>query len=513
MKSVPGEPAGLRLLDERATAEAAERVLVVDDDALMRGFLEEALRRLDLTVQAVPSAEAALAIAGGFAPDLALLDVRLEGMDGITLLGRLAEICPECTRIVMTAHGSVDIAIAAMRAGANDFLLKPFTVEMLEKTVEKALGVARLRRENRRLRARLRQRHARPRIIGQTRVMQQLRDLVRTVARSPATALVEGESGTGKELVAQALHVWGPRAGQPLVKVNCAALPAGLMESELFGHARGAFTGATSQLKGKFELADGGTLLLDEISEMDIGLQPKLLRSLQEKEFYRVGGSEPIRVDVRIVATTNADLTERVQQGRFREDLYYRLRVVPVRVPPLRDRREDIPLLAQHFLTQAAVENDKQFERIEVEAVALLMRHSWPGNVRELENLVHRAVVIAPGPVLGPEHLLWDTVPASSAAAGHDRPAAAGQGRPDAAGQGRPAPAGAGHSAAAAHLDALPDLELREVERLWILRALERERGNRSRAARRLGVSVRTVRNKLRLYGLEPAWSENLEPQ
>jgi len=507
MKSMPAEQAGLRLLDERAASAAAERVLVVDDDPLMRGFLEEALRRLEVTVQAVPSAEAALSIAGGFAPDLALLDVRLEGMDGITLLGRLEEICPECARVVMTAHGTVDIAIAAMKAGANDFLLKPFTVDALEKVVHKALGVTRLRRENRRLRARLRQRHPRPRIIGQTRVMQQLRDLVRTVARSPATVLVEGESGTGKELVAQALHVWGPRAGQALVKVNCAALPAGLMESELFGHARGAFTGATHQLKGKFEMADGGTLLLDEISEMEISLQPKLLRSLQEKEFYRVGGSEPIRVDVRIVATTNAELTERVQQGRFREDLYYRLRVVPVRVPPLRDRREDIPLLAQHFLAQAAAENGKQFERIDLEAVALLMRHTWPGNVRELENLIHRAVVIAPGPVLSPEHLLWDTVPGVP---GH---AASGERTSRAGGLERPAATEPERSWASEHLDALPDLELREVERLWILRALERERGNRSRAARRLGVSVRTVRNKLRSYGPEPTWPEHLEPQ
>jgi len=347
--------------------------------------------------------------------------------------------------------------------------------------IDKALGVRQLKRENQRLRARLRRRGGDPLILGQSAVMKRLRDLTRTIARSPATALIEGESGTGKELIAQALHAWGPRARQPLVKVNCAALPEGLMESELFGHERGAFTGATNMLKGKFELADGGTLLLDEISEMELALQPKLLRSIQEKEFYRVGGSSPLTVDVRILATTNANLASRVQAGRFREDLFYRLRVIPVRIPPLRDRGEDIPLLAQHFLEQAATENGKALRGFEPEAIARLLDHSWPGNVRELENVVHRAVVMTTGEMITPELLLWD----DSLSGRRDQALGSAQ---------------TGSSA-----EDWSRMTLREIERVHIERALEQEGGNKSRAARRLGVSVRTIRNKLQAYRKEDA--------
>ncbi len=530
----------MRLATESPAVHDQERVLIVEDDDTMRAFLEQALGRMGLSVAPVASAEEALEAAPAFRPHLALLDVRLGGMDGITLLEHLGRSCPECARVVMTAHGTVETAIAAMRAGAEDFLLKPFTLGALEKVVDKSLGVARLVRENRQLRARLKRRRRVPELIGQTPIMQRLRDLVRTVAQSPATVLVEGESGTGKELVAHALHVWGPRRERPLVKVNCAALPAGLMESELFGHARGAFTGATQTIKGKFELADGGTLMLDEISEMEAALQPKLLRSLQEKEFYRVGGSDPIRVDVRIVATTNANLGARVRESRFREDLYYRLRVVPVHVPPLRERADDIPLLAQHFLTVAAADHGKHFERIDAAAVAGLMNHDWPGNVRELENMIQRAVVIAPGPILAAEHLLWDTMlPAHGRASPKSPPVATSHadavagpacaGGPPSAG-GLPSSGGApssggsplaggapssggppsAHALAAAGLagdgwGSSPQLSLRELERLWILRALEQEAGNKSRAARRLGISVRTIRNKLRAYGEEAA--------
>lgn len=447
------------------------RVLVVEDEALMRSFLEQALRRMGYAIQVEPSGERALEAAKRSVPDLALMDIRLGGMDGIELLGRLRELAPECACIMMTAHGSVETAIAAMRAGASDFLLKPFTVDALEVVLDKALGISRLKSENRRLRDRLRRRRQSPVLIGQSASMARLRETLRTIARSPATVLIEGESGTGKELVSQALHLWGPRSRAPFVKVNCAALPAGLLESELFGHERGAFTGATASLKGKFELAAGGSLLLDEISEMELALQPKLLRSIQEKEFYRVGGHAPLKVDVRIIATTNANLSRRVETGQFREDLYYRLRVVPVRIPPLRERREDIPLLAQHFLKAAARENEKHVERISAEALAQLMQPAWPGNVRELENMIHRAVVISPDPVIRPEHLLWDAGCAEIAGAN---------------------PAG--------DLSQLPDFTLREMERLWILRALERDGGNKSRAARRLGISVRTIRNKLHTY-------------
>ena len=464
----------MRTMSRAESEKQSQRLLVVEDEALMRSFLAQALGRMGFAIQVEPSGEAALAAAPTFAPDLALIDVRLDGMDGIALLGKLRELVPECACIMMTAHGSVETAIAAMRAGAADFLLKPFTVDALEIVLEKVLGVSRLKSENRRLRDRLRRRQSAPVLIGQSASMGRLRDLLRTVARSPATALIEGESGTGKELVSQALHTWGPRVKGPFVKVNCAALPAGLMESELFGHERGAFTGATASLKGKFELAAGGSLLLDEISEMELALQPKLLRSIQEKEFYRVGGHTPLQVDVRIIATTNANLARRVETGQFRDDLYYRLRVVPVRIPPLRDRREDIPLLAQHFLKKAARENEKQIERISAEALAQLMQPDWPGNVRELENVIHRAVVISPEPVIRPEHLLWD-----AGAVGKREPGSAGE---------------------ADLVAQMPDLPLREIERLWILRALELDGGNKSRAARRLGISVRTIRNKLHTY-------------
>ena len=472
--------------DRHPPARRRAIVLVVEDDTLMQGFLEQALTRLGLTPVIEASAEDALARIGTLRPDLALLDVRLGGMDGITLMGRLAAVRPECDYVVMTAHGSIETAIAAMKAGAFDFLTKPFTVEALEVVIDKALGVRQLKRENQRLRARLRRRGGDPLILGQSAVMKRLRDLTRTIARSPATALIEGESGTGKELIAQALHAWGPRARQPFIKVNCAALPEGLMESELFGHERGAFTGATNLLKGKFELADGGTLLLDEVSEMEVGLQPKLLRSIQEKEFYRVGGSSPLTVDVRILATTNADLAARVQAGRFREDLFYRLRVIPVLIPPLRDRNEDIPLLAQHFLEQAAAENGKRLDGFEPSAIARLLDHSWPGNVRELENVVHRAVVMATDERITPDLLLWN----DSLSGGTDRPRGSRAARIMKTGSPK---------------EDWDRLTLREVERVHLQRALDQEGGNKSRAARRLGVSVRTVRNKLQSYREEDA--------
>ncbi len=452
--------------------ETGKKILVVDDDALMRSFLEQALRRNGFDVYTEASAEDGQRAAESIRPDLALLDVRLGGMDGISLLKELHSSLPDCAFIVMTAHGSIEVALAAMKGGAFDFLVKPFTVETLEVVVEKALGVCQLHKDNRRLRARLKTRKKGPEIIGNSPVMKRLLDLVRTVSRSPVTVLIEGESGTGKELIANALHAWGPRDKQKIVKINCAALPGGLMESELFGHEKGAFTSATGMMRGKFELADSGTLLLDEISEMEMALQPKMLRAIQEKEFYRVGGNQPLTVDIRILATTNADLAKRVQDGRFREDLYYRLKVVPITVAPLRDRREDIPLLAAHFLDVASLENDKPLHSFHVETMERLMTHPWPGNVRELENVIQRAVVICPDTIIGPEYLLWDELAKPEITPGPENRLVL----PEA------------------------DLPLRELERIWITRTLEREGGNKSRAARKLGITVRTIRNKLHEY-------------
>jgi DNA-binding NtrC family response regulator len=409
----------------------------------------------------------------------------------------------------MTAHGTVETAVQAMKRGATDFLLKPFTIETLEVVLEKVLGVARLQRENRALRSELRRRTSAPQLIGRSAPMVRLIELAHTLAHSRVTVLVMGESGTGKELVAQALHAWSPRAAAPFVKVNCAALPAGLMESELFGHERGAFTGASALQRGKFELADGGTMLLDEVSEMDVALQPKLLRCLQEKEFYRVGGTRPVTVDARIVATTNADLDQRVREGRFRADLLYRLKVVPVRVPPLRERREDIPLLVHHFVERAALENGRELRGIERPALDLLLRHDWPGNVRELENVIARAVAICQGPVILTEHLLWEHAigvpgaPEVSAELAALEAELAGDARWS-AGDSRvlavPGKAGMSGSGGAPDAAQLRDHSLREIEKAWILQTLAEVGGNRTRAAAKLGVSVRTIRNKLREY-------------
>jgi two-component system, NtrC family, response regulator HydG len=292
--------------------------------------------------------------------------------------------------------------------------------------------------------------------------MDDMRSAIRLVAPTRSTVLINGESGTGKELVARAIHEGSPRAGGPFIKVNCAAVPAGLLESELFGHERGAFTGAVGRGTGRFEQAHGGSLLLDEISEMDAALQPKLLRALQEREFYRVGGSRSVRVDVRVLATTNSDLRERVRQGAFRDDLYYRLAVVPLVVPPLRDRRDDILLLAAHFLGRFAAENNRGEVRLTPPASEHLVRHDWPGNVRELRNAVERAVILCPGAAIGPEHFILE-------------PARSFHGAP------------IGDS-------------LYERERSWILQVLKETGGNRTAAARRLEVSVRTIRNKLAAY-------------
>src|SRR5690606_3026935 len=330
-------------------------------------------------------------------PDLILLDIRMKGADGLELLPEFRNRAPHAPVIMMTGHGTVESAVQAMRLGAFDYLTKPFSADTIELTVERALSVSALQRENAVLKGQLDVQTALRRLIGKSRSMEELRATLRMVAPSRSTVLIQGESGTGKELVARAIHEGSPRASQPFVKINCAAVPAGLLESELFGHEKGAFTGAVGRVAGKFEQADGGTLLLDEISEMEIGLQPKLLRALQEREFYRVGGRDLVKVDVRVLATTNADLKYRVQEGGFREDLYHRLNVVPVKIDPLRERREDIPILAQHFLERVLVETGRSPLRISRGAMESLLAYDWSGNVRELMNAVERAVILCAG--------------------------------------------------------------------------------------------------------------------
>jgi DNA-binding NtrC family response regulator len=440
------------------------RVLIVDDDPLVRDMLAELLEGMGHEVDGADSTAAAWQRLQDAPPELILLDLRLGEESGLKLLEELAGQ-QEAGVVMMTAHGSVGTAVEAMKLGAVDFVSKPFRAEEMERAVHQALRVTRLRRENRQLRRQIHEWQKSRTMVGRSRAMQNVHDLVSTVAPSRSNVLIAGESGTGKELVAQALHRLSPRASRPFVKINCAAVPTGLLESELFGHEKGAFTGAHARGSGKFELADGGTLLLDEISEMDPSLQPKLLRALQEREFYRIGGTEPVRVDVRILATTNADLGRRVREGTFREDLFYRLNVVPVEVPPLRARKEDIPELAHHFAEAAAAENGRAAPRISQAVLERLNAYDWPGNVRELENIVSRGVILCHGPQLEVRHLLWSEGPVDerNASASSDN--------------------------------------LKEQERRTILRILEEEDGNRTRAARRLGISVRTVRNKLAEYG------------
>jgi DNA-binding NtrC family response regulator len=460
-----GEALGVRVSGgERGTGA---RILVVDDEPLLREFLEETLRRSGHEVICAAGGDEALRRISLDPPDLVLLDIRMQGRDGLTLLPEFRRLCPEAPVIMMTGHGTLESAVTAWRAGAFDYLVKPFSADTIDLVVERALSVGALRRENADLRHRLSLQEALAPMVGRSRAMDDLRSAIRLVAPTRSTVLITGESGTGKELVARAIHEGSPRAGGPLIKVNCAAVPAGLLESELFGHERGAFTGAVGRGTGRFEQAHGGSLLLDEISEMDHALQPKMLRALQEREFYRVGGSRSVRVDVRVLATTNSDLRDRVRQGVFREDLFYRLSVVPLIVPPLRDRRDDVLLLAAHFLARFAEENARDGLHLTPHASELLVRYDWPGNVRELCNAVERAVILCPGSGLGPEHFILE-------------------------------PARAPHGGAVGD-------SMRERERAWILRVLKETGGNRTAAARRLDVSVRTVRNKLALYEREEA--------
>lgn len=468
-------------------------ILVVDDEPLLREFLQETLRRSGYAVELASNGDEGLRRAPLDPPDVILLDIRLPGRDGLSLLPEFRVICPDAPVIMMTGHGTLESAVSALRLGAFDYLTKPFSADAVELATERALSVGALRRENADLRGRLSLQEAFASMIGRSRAMEDLRAAIRMIAPSRSTVLILGESGTGKELVARSIHEGSPRAGAPFVKLNCAAVPAGLLESELFGHERGAFTGAVGQRRGKFEQAHGGTLLLDEISEMDLALQPKLLRALQEREFYRVGGGASVRVDVRVLATTNTELRERVREGHFREDLYYRLEVVPVRVPPLRDRREDILVLAQHFLSGFAAENGRGPLRMGDRAIQSLVRHSWPGNVRELKNAVERAVILCPGQELQPEHFVLELALGANRGASSGNEAAGGR-----SGGRTPLSLVYGSGPDSREVDTL-----HEREKAWILQVLEEERGNRTATARRLGVSVRTIRNKLSLYGRE----------
>jgi two-component system NtrC family response regulator len=387
-----------------------DTILVVDDEAnyltVMQALLEEANYE---ALTALSGAEA-LKVAAQSDLDAVLTDMKMPKMSGIELLDEIKRLYPDIPVILMTAFGTVEKAVEAMKKGAFDYILKPFKNEEILVTIAKALEHRHLLLKNRLLSQDLDKKYGFPNIVGESKAIQEILALVKRVAGSKATVLISGESGTGKELIARAIHLLSPRANKTFISVNCAALTETLLESELFGHERGAFTHAVAMRKGRFELADGGTLFLDEVAEMSPALQVKLLRVLQEMEFERVGGTRTIKVDVRVVAATNKDLKEEVEAGRFREDLYYRLNVVHLNIPPLRQRPEDIPFLAAHFLKKYAVENVRGEVRLSPEALKLLIQYGWPGNVRELENVMERAVILC-----GDNHITPNDLPAELA--------------------------------------------------------------------------------------------------
>jgi len=393
---------------------AGGRILVVDDEEIVREVLQDLLRRAGHQVETVASAEDALEALAQRSFHLVLLDFMLPGIGGFEALSRIREVNPSQLVIIVTAFASIENAVQAMRLGAYDYLTKPFKNEEVLLIVRNALRQRLLEEENLSLRRALLERHRFDRIIGKSKPMQEIYRLVEQVAPSRTTVLIQGESGTGKELIAQAMHHMSGRSDQPFITVNSGSMPPDLLESNLFGHVRGAFTGAVQDKKGLFEVAENGSIFFDEISTLNPEVQAKLLRVIQEKEFIPVGAVASVKVETRIIAATNIDLMELVQRGTFREDLYYRLNVISVRLPPLRERKEDIPLLTGHFLDKYSTENNKRVERISEQAMQVLLNHSWPGNVRELENVIERAVVLSTGPLVDtdllPAALLGDAV-------------------------------------------------------------------------------------------------------
>lgn len=479
MSATQAPPKATAVETEPTTPTALPRILVVDDERSIRELLAIVLRREGYDVQLAENGRMAIdAIARGKI-DLLISDIKMPDMSGVDVLRAAKQADPDILGIMITAFASTDTAVEAMRLGACDYLSKPFDIDLLKMKVREKLESRRLRDENVALKRTLGLSHQFANIIGRSETMLEVFKMIETVARTTSTILLTGESGTGKGLVAQAVHFHSLRRDKPMVSLNCGAMPETLLESELFGHMRGAFTGADSNKKGLLEVAEKGTIFLDEIGEMSPVMQVKLLRVLQERRFRRVGGLEELQADIRVIAATNVDLTKAVAEGRFREDLFYRINVIPIALPPLRDRREDIPMLAEHFLAKYSEQMEKPMSGISRQAMDCLMRHEWPGNIRELENALERAVALEATPTV-----LAESLPSSVRGASGAR--------------------GNGAPAATDLPDTGFDLEahVKDIERGYIAEALQRANGVQVRAAELLGMSFRSFRYYVKKYNL-----------
>jgi len=451
-------------------------ILIVDDEQSIRDSLTGILQDEGFSTQTATNGEEALAQLREEKPDLVLLDIWMPGMDGLVTLARLRAQYPDQVVIMMSGHGTIETAVKATKLGAHDFIEKPLSLEKLLVCIQNALKLTRLVEENRELKAKIAKEYE---MIGCSAAITELKRQIEIVAPTSGWALITGENGTGKELVARAIHTLSLRSSKPFIEVNCAAIPEDLIESELFGHERGSFTGATAQRRGKFDLAHEGTLFLDEIGDMSLKTQAKVLRILQERKFERVGGNRTIEVDVRVIAATNKDLSQEIGAGTFREDLYYRLNVIPFHVPPLRERREDIPLLASHFLDYFCRKEGRETKSLDDTALEALLRYSWPGNVRELKNLIERLVILVPSKVISRAQLPLSVTTQAPAAAG----------------------AGDGADSALA-VDTFREAR-EEFEKEFLLRKLEENDWNVSRTAEAIDMERSNLHRKIRSYGID----------
>jgi DNA-binding NtrC family response regulator len=465
-----------------------EKVIILEDDLIVRKNLEQQLRKRRFDVATTGTVAGLHEILAKDTFDLLFLDVRLPDGEGTEVLRELQSRPQKPLVVMVTGFGSVESAVECMRNGAFDYMLKPFSNDQLEVTLKKAENFNQLLKVNEYF-TNAEKEDGGHELLGNSPAMENLRQLIRKVARTQATVLIAGESGTGKELVARALYRQSPRANAPFIKLNCAAIPENLIESEFFGHEKGAFTGAQTKREGRFELAHNGTILLDEISEISPQIQAKLLRVLQEREFERVGGNRTIKVDVRVIATTNRNLEESVERKEFRQDLFFRLNVVPIHVPPLRERKEDVPFLAKQFMQRFARKHGVRVRAISNDCLAVLSAHNWPGNVRELQNVIERAVILCgENGVLEAEHLGFSPSQENTGSTAH-----------------------AGASGGAGSKKETQLISLAEREKRHIFAGLERTRQNRTHAAKLLGISIRTLRNKLNEYGIQA--KEKPEPE